>query len=123
MNPLLVPFLVSTLLALAAYLAHQVMNQLHRRLLNLELAGRDYGSLSELERQALIEHVNLKFSQTIGGTLASFVLMYAYPTLFIGERMFRRNQWSSIEVIGGSALFYFAAMLLVGLTTQRFAGF
>jgi hypothetical protein len=123
MNTLLVPLLASALLALAAYVAHRAMNQMHLRLLRLELAGRDYDALSEHDRHALIESVNAKFSRTVGGKLASFVLMYAYPTLFIGERMFGRNQWSSIEVIGGSALFYFATMLLVGLTTQRFAGF
>lgn len=123
MNTLLVPLLASTLLALAAYVAHRAMNQMHLRLLRLELAGRDYDALSEHDRHILIENVNAKFSRTVGGKLASFVLMYAYPTLFIGERMFGRNQWSSIEVIGGSALFYFAAMLLVGLTTQRFTGF
>lgn len=119
----MVPLLVSALLALAAFLAHKAMNHMHRQILSLELAGRSYDGLSEPDRHAIIETVNDKFNQTPGGKLATFILVYAYPTLFIGEKMFGRNRWSSVEVIGGSALFYFLAMMLVGLTTQKFSGF
>ncbi|MBF6592916.1 MAG: hypothetical protein IVW51_00535 [Thermaceae bacterium] len=123
MSTLLAPLLISVLLAVAAFLAHKAMNGMHLRLLYLELDGRSYDGLSEFERQTLNEAVNDKFQHTTGGKLASFVVMYAYPTLFIGERMFGRNNWSSVEVIGGSALFYFAALTLVGLTTQKITGF
>lgn len=123
MSALLVPLLVSVFLALVVFVAHRLMNHIHGQLFQLELDGRSFDGLSEPDRHNLIETVNDKFNQTPGGKLATFILVYAYPTLFIGEKMFGRDRWSSAEVIGGSALFYFLAMVLVGLTTQKFAGF
>ncbi len=118
MSTLFVPLLITFALGVAAYLAHRTMNQMHRRLLDSELGGREYNHLSDHDRYFLNETVNLKFHQSIGGKLASFVLLYAYPTLFIGEKMLGRTQWSAVEVIGGSSLFYFLVLALVGLTTQ-----
>lgn len=118
MSTLLVPLLITFALGVAAFLAHRIMNQMHRRLLDSELGGREYNHLSDHDRYFLNEIVNLKFQQSIGGKLASFVLLYAYPTLFIGQKILGRTQWSAIEVIGGSSLFYFLLLALVGLTTQ-----
>ncbi|MCX7782414.1 MAG: hypothetical protein N2318_02080 [Meiothermus sp.] len=118
MSALIVPLLLTIALGIAAFLAHRTMNQVHRRLLDSELGGRDYHHLSDHDRYFLNETVNVKFHQSIAGKLASFVLLYAYPTLFIGEKMLGRTHWSALEVFGGSAIFYFAAMALVGLLTQ-----
>lgn len=118
MSTLVVPLLLTFVLGLAAFLAHRAMNQMHRRLLDSELGGRDYQHLSDHDRYFLNETVNLKFQQSLGGMLASFVLLYAYPTLFIGERVLGRTHWSAVEVFGGSSIFYFLAMALVGLLTQ-----
>jgi hypothetical protein len=115
MSTLIIPLLITFALGVAAFLAHRTMNQMHRRLLDSELGGRDYNHLSDHDRYFLNETVNLKFHQSIGGMLASFVLLYAYPTLFIGEKMLGRTQWSAVEVISGSSLFYF---LVLALMTQ-----
>lgn len=94
------------------------MNQVHRRLLESELGGRDYHHLSDHDRYFINEAVNLKFQQSMGSKMASFVLLYAYPTLYIGEKVLGRTHWSAVEVFGGSSLFYFVAMTLVGWFTQ-----
>jgi len=113
-----IPLLISVGLGVAAFFAHRTMHQMHRRLLDSELAGRDYALLSDYERHVLSKIVNHKFHQSIGGKLASFVLLYAYPTLFVGGKLLGRTQWSTIEVIAGSSLIYFMVLSLVGLTTQ-----
>lgn len=118
MSALVAPLLITLTLSLVAFFAHRAMNHLHRRMLESELDGREYNHLSDHDRHFLNETVNLKFHQSIGGKLASFVLLYAYPTLFIGEKILGRTHWSTFEVIGGSSLFYFLVLALVGLTTQ-----
>lgn len=118
MSTLIVPLLLTFALGVAAFLAHRTMNQMHRRMLDSELGGRDYQHLSDHERYFINEAVNLKFQQSVGGKMASFVLLYAYPTLYIGEKVLGRTHWSAVEVFGGSSLFYFLVLALVGLTTQ-----
>lgn len=118
MSPLVAPFLVTLALSLAAFFAHRAMNHLHRRMLESELGGRDYDELNEHDRQFINEVVNHKFQQSMGGRLASFVLLYAYPTLYIGEKVFGRTRWSAVEVFGGSSLLYFSLLALTGLIPQ-----
>jgi hypothetical protein len=107
MNALIVPLLLTVALGMAAFWAHRRMNQVHRRILEAELNGRDYDLLSEHDRYFLNQAVSLKFQQSTGHKLASFVLLYAYPTLFIGEKLLGRTHWSALEVFGGSTAFYF----------------
>lgn len=83
--------------------------------------GRNFEQLSDHDRYFINEAVNLKFQQSGGGKMASFVLLYAYPTLYIGEKVLGRTHWSTVEVFGGSSLFYFVAMALVGWLTQTIA--
>ncbi|MCX7600808.1 MAG: hypothetical protein N2Z75_02580 [Meiothermus sp.] len=118
MSTLVVPLLLTLALGVAAYLAHRSMTHTHRRLLEAELDGRDYDQLSDHDRYFLNLAVNAKLHQSMAGMLASFVLLYAYPTLFIGQKVLGRTQWSAAEVFGGSSLFYFLTMALVGLLTQ-----
>ncbi len=118
MSALIVPLFVTFFLGLAAFMAHRTMNHLHRRLLDAELGGRDYNLLSDHERHHLNEAINYKFHRSMGGMLASFVLLYAYPTLFIGQKILGRTQWSATEVFVGSSLIYFVTLVLVGLSTQ-----
>ncbi|MFN3392285.1 MAG: hypothetical protein ACK40N_11030 [Meiothermus ruber] len=118
MSSLVAPLLITMALSIAAFFAHRTMNHLHRRMLESELGGRDYSELSEHDRQFINEVVNHKFQQSMGGRLASFVLLYAYPTLYIGERVFGRTHWSAVEVFGGSALLYFLLLALTGLASR-----
>lgn len=120
MSTLTAPLLVTLTLSVAAFFAHRTMNQLHRRMLESELGGRDYSELSEHDRHFINEVVNHKFQQSVGGRLASFVLLYAYPTLYIGEKVFGRTHWSTVEVFGGSSLLYFLLLALVSLVSQAF---
>ncbi|MBO1435701.1 hypothetical protein [Meiothermus sp. CFH 77666] len=121
MSTLIVPLFLTFVLGAAAYLAHRTMHRVHRRLLESELGGRDFEQLSDHDRYFINEAVNLKFQQSGGGKMASFVLLYAYPTLYIGEKVLGRTHWSTVEVFGGSSLFYFVAMALVGWLTQTIA--
>lgn len=118
MSTVLAPLLITLALSAAAFWAHRSMNQLHRRLLEAELEDRDYDELSDQDRFLLNEVVSLKFQQFGGGKLASFVLLYAYPTLYFGEKVLGRNRWSAVEVFGGSSIFYFLTLVLAGFLMQ-----
>ncbi|GIW37762.1 MAG: hypothetical protein KatS3mg074_160 [Meiothermus sp.] len=118
MSTFLAPLLITLALSAAAFWAHRSMNQMHRRLLEAELDGRNYDELSDHDRFFLNEVVNLKFQQSGGSKLASFVLLYAYPTLYFGEKVLGRNHWSAVEVFSGSSMFYFLTLVLAGLLMQ-----
>ncbi len=118
MSTLIVPLILTFAMGFAAYLAHRTMNQVHRKLLEVELGGRNYDELSDHDRYFLNETVNIKFQHSMGGRLATFVVLYAYPTLYIGEKMLGRTHWSAVEVFGGSSIIYFLALALVGQLAQ-----
>jgi hypothetical protein len=118
MNEFVYPLLIASVLSALAWVSYRWVNRLHVNLLHVELAGRSYETLSEIERHRLNQSVNAKFHQSVGSKLSVFVLMYAYPTLYIGERVFGRKHWSLTEMIGGSLLVYFSARALVGQLTS-----
>lgn len=118
MSTLIAPLLITFALSGMAFFAHRAMKQMHRRLLESELGGRSYNELSVHQQHFINEVVNHKFQQSLGGRLATFVLLYAYPTIYIGERIFGRTHWSAIEVFGISSLFYFVALALVDMVSR-----
>lgn len=119
MSLFLTPLLITMLLGLSTAVARMAMNRLHVRLLRAELGGRSYESLSEPDRNQLNQSVNVRFhSQTMGGKLATFVLLYAYPVLFISQNIFGRSSWRTGEVIVWSSLFYYTLLTTVGYTAQ-----
>ena len=119
MSVFIVPLVVTAALALVALLSRMAMNRLHLRLLAVELGSRSYDGLSELERNQLNESVNYRFSHSYGSHLATFVLLYAYPTLFISQNMFGRTTWKTREVILWSSLFYYSTLLTLGMAAQK----
>ncbi len=124
MSLFLTPLLVTALLGLAAAIARMVMNRLHVQLLQAELSGRTYEALSDSDRNLLNQNVNARFhSQTIGGKLAMFVLLYAYPVLFVSQNVFGRSSWRTGEVIVWGSLFYYTLLTAVGYTAQQLGSF
>jgi hypothetical protein len=119
MSVFIVPFIITLSLALTALLARMVMNRLHVQLLAIELGNRSYDHLSELERNQLNEAVNYRFSHSYGNSLATFVLLYAYPTLFVSQNLFGRTTWKTREVIGWSSLFYYSVLVSFGMALQN----
>lgn len=120
MSLFLTPLLITVLLGLGTAIARMAMNRLHLQLLRAELGGRSYDTLSEFDKDQLNQAVNMRFhAQTVGGKLATFVLLYAYPFLYVSQHVFGRSSWRTAEVIVWSSLFYYTLLIGVGYTAQR----